>query len=352
MHSAIAALFCTWFRTNRNRRCNIITEQDIAAAAGVSQATVSRVLRSGPWVKAEVREKVLRIAREMNYLGKVRHIAVILQKETAFLSYITMMQQAIFDEFERRNYHAQIIMEGGEQLLSTANFAGAFSLMSRSGFERRWAEEQLLPLVCLNTDPNRMNNIASVSGNDAQGVRLALDYLTARGHRRIGFLLSRIGIRAVRPEVTSGNLDDLLSRRSGSRTVRTRIQAFRQYFRRDCPGDTPYLIESDRIGEIIEFVRRERLSALIVNGESNSLAVPALLAAGGVRIPAELSVITYEDTTTSRYAVPPLTTIRQNIPEIVRRALDILEIQIRSEPAPGDLLIDYELIERASVRAL
>ena len=91
-------------------------------------------------------------------------------------------------------------------------------------------------------------------------------------------------------------------------------------------------------------------TALLVNGEGSAFPVVSQLLRNGVRIPGELSVIVFNDPRTSPLMIPAPTAIAQNIPEMVRLSLEILDRMRSGKAVSGEHLVDYTLIERESVR--
>ena len=110
------------------------------------------------------------------------------------------------------------------------------------------------------------------------------------------------------------------------------------------------MLYADRFDEIGECLRKTGTTALFVNGEGNAFPVVSQLLRNGVRIPDELSVIVFNDPRTSPLMIPAPTAIAQNIPEMIRLTLEMLDRMRAGKPVSGELLINYTLIERESVR--
>jgi DNA-binding LacI/PurR family transcriptional regulator len=75
----------------------------------------------------------------------------------------------------------------------------------------------------------------------------------------------------------------------------------------------------------------------------------------GVRVPADLSVMGYDDIPQARYSVPPLTTVAQPLDEMAREAIDRLLARVGpngERPTPVKRVFPVRLIERSSTAAL
>jgi DNA-binding LacI/PurR family transcriptional regulator len=83
---------------------------------------------------------------------------------------------------------------------------------------------------------------------------------------------------------------------------------------------------------------------------SDLMAAGALraLRAAGRRVPEDVAVVGFEDSTVARYAQPPLTTVRQPIEEMGRQATRLLLAQVAGDAGGMHLILDTELVVRAS----
>ena len=85
------------------------TVRQIAKLADVSPATVSRVLNNYEHVRPDVRERVIRTARELGGFRDSRNIAVLIASDGAFWSYSGIMLSALLAELRKRGYHEIIV---------------------------------------------------------------------------------------------------------------------------------------------------------------------------------------------------------------------------------------------------
>jgi DNA-binding LacI/PurR family transcriptional regulator len=174
-----------------------------------------------------------------------------------------------------------------------------------------------------------------VDVDNAKGVFLALDHLTALGHQRIACM-------------NVGRMGDLSER----------LDAYSSYmqerFGRAAPEEYMPLTENSHSGG---YEATRRLLSLptpptAVFAMDDVMAVGALGAAWdmGWAVPSDLSIVGFDDMAVSAYVRPALTSVRQPIEEIGRRAVDILLLMAQedlSEPWPR-VVLELELIVRDS----
>lgn len=311
------------------------TVRRIAAECGFSPATVSRVLNRYPHVRPEVRNRVMRAARKLGYVSGQRNYAIVIPAAPHFSCYTGMMLSAILKMFAAHGCHAEMIEPSSIHLLAEYALSGAISMINDDGLEKEWAALQRLPLVCLNTRPRHIDNIYTVLADDRQGIFLALDYLKAHGHRKIAYLY----------------FDIQLEERSNW-NFRNRLAAYREWMYRNCTGIEPPVINGSSGQDWTSGPEIGICTAVLAVGENAGLWAASDLLRSGRRIPEDVSLLTFENPATSEFASPPQTTIAQNLGKMAQCALDLLEKQIAGEDASGDLLIEYTLQERRSVRSL
>jgi DNA-binding LacI/PurR family transcriptional regulator len=229
------------------------------------------------------------------------------------------MSEAEYIEMLLAHDTAGIIFVGG-------SFADAGARQGRVLRRRR------IPTVLINAADDNPGR-ARVSVDDTLAVRLALDHLAALGHTRIGLVLGPVG------HVPSGR----------------KLRAFRDHCRA-----TPQLRRSDSLvastifsmeGGQAATLRLLSRGATAVVCASDFLALGAIRAARrqGLRVPADLSVVGFDDSRFMGATDPPLTTLRQPVTPMALAAVDALLAQIDgAPPAVDEEIFDPELIVRGS----
>lgn len=181
------------------------TIYDIAKAAGVSIATVSRVFNSANSVKQSTREKVLKIADEMGYHPQAYAQGLASKKKNSIMMLVPVMS----------NYFLSEILKGTQDMLADENFElnilninqdkGVFSQVEQI-LKRQWAdgyllvslhllEKELKKLKKFNAPISLLDDNSptfdSVSFDNKKGAYKATAYLASRGHKKIAFLSAK-----------------------------------------------------------------------------------------------------------------------------------------------------------------
>ena len=337
---------------------SMVTMSDVAARVGVSQAMVSYVLngrKSGPPVRPEMRERILRAATDLGYrrndlaramasgknyvLGFITHVPgdensnrIMLgaQEEASDQGYvIKMLPMPGFPDY------AQAFARLAEQRL-----AGVMALNFKSdAVECLRAETQRfeIPVVLLD-DPPPQNWAPSVVSDDADGLKQAIAHLRGLGHRRIGFV----------------------SAQSGSPLAEQRQASFLCLMDENAlPVPESFVISTNWKNQgIIENGLRRLLhpgrdlstypTALLCAGDF--IAMVALRVARSLHfdVPRDLSIVGFADFLFASYADPPLTTIAQPYEEMGRLGVRCLLNPSPEPPAASTIRVPTRLIVRES----
>jgi DNA-binding LacI/PurR family transcriptional regulator len=343
------------------------TLEQVAALAGVSRATVSRVVNGSPKVSPVVRAQVERAVAKLGYVPN-----------RAARSLVTRRADSI----------ALVVSEPHARFLSEPFFAGMVRGVSAALAE---TGVQLVLLIAhdlpdpgdhpgVPPDPSDRGRLERyVVGGHVDGVLLA----SLHGDDPLPGILDRAGVPAVlvgRPPgptpatyVDADNrggarkaVDHLVAR--GRRTIATisgpldmavgldRLDGWREGLAAaglDGAGD---LVEAGDFTEEGGAAAMGRLLARpgrpvdAVFAASDLMAAGALraLRAAGRRVPDDVAVVGFEDSAVARYAQPPLTTVRQPIEEMGRQATRLLLARVAGEPTGMHLILDVELVVRAS----
>jgi LacI family transcriptional regulator len=183
-----------------------------------------------------------------------------------------------------------------------------------------------------------------VLGDDITGGRLAVEYLLGLGHRRIAIIAGPASVQSGRERMAGYWL--------GLRTAGIE------------PADALALATAqspdagaDAIAALIGLPARRRPTALIIaNHEAGYGALPALRERS-VAVPAELSVVCYEDSPLARWWHPAVTVIDNNARQMGELAAQLLLKRLTPDYQPGggqfsEFRVGARLVERDSCRAL
>ncbi|MGH3735053.1 MAG: LacI family DNA-binding transcriptional regulator [Micromonosporaceae bacterium] len=330
---------------------------DVAKQAGVSEATVSRVLNDRPGVKAETRQAVL---TALDVLGFERPAQ--LRKRSAGLVGLIVPEldnpifpafaQAIESALAQHGYTPVLCSQtkGGvpedeyvEMLLdrnvSGIIFVSGLHADTSADPERyRRLVARRLPIVLIN---GFLPELAApfMSTDDKAAGEMAVNHLVALGHRRIGLISGHTRYLPVQRKMTGYRA-----------AMRALVGA----------ADS----ELDELIELSLFFGVEggqaAASRLLDKGATGIVCGSDLMALGAVRavrqhgmaVPGDVSVVGYDDSTLMAFTDPPLTTVRQPMPQMAVAAVRALVDEIQGTPAPhSEYLFRPELIVRGSTGA-
>ncbi len=320
---------------------------DVARAAGVGTSIVSRVLNGDPTVsiRSETRERILAAARELNYRPNALARGLRLRRTMTLGLIVNVSYQTEIAEVISAAERAAAAAGYVTLIADTADFVGRGEAYRRLLFERRVdglligsiqvgdefvaeLREEGLPFVVLNR--RTRGGGASVSVDDARGVQLAVDHLVGLGHRRIAYLAGPI-------TTTAGPVS--------TEPVRRRLAGYRAGMRAaGLPVPSSAIVPSWIDPEAIQRATEQALSAnprptaLVV--WSPTAAIVALAAAHrlGVRMPGELSVVSYNDSPIAGYLEPPLTTVRMPLDEMARAGVEAL-LRVADGERPRSIVV-------------
>ena len=327
----------------------------VARLAGVSTATVSRVINGGVPVSPATRQRVMDAVRELGYRpnalarslasGQTRTVALLLPDITnPFFPELVKGVQLVADE----DGYTLILCETAGDPVKEASYLTMLRGQQVDGLIAigltlpRDRTEQILgpdlPVVCLDRSMD-LRRASQVHVDHRQGARLATEHLLALGHRRIAHIAGPPGLRvsAARREAYQ-----LTLREAGVRPDRSAI----------VEGD---LTEDGGYAATLRLLERpgSAPTAVFVANDLMAIGAMAALRARGVGVPGDLSVVGFDDIHLAAYTSPPLTTVHQPAREMARRATEILLAAIGSphDRRPRRAIFDATLVVRGSSAA-
>lgn len=329
--------------SRRRRYPAAVTIHDVAARAGVSVATVSRVLNQKSLVREETSKHVMAVARRMRYVPNVAARSLSSRRSHTVGVVLPDMHGEFFSEVIRgvdlaaRKLGYHILVSGShsdpKELVEVLNAmrgrVDGLIVMSPDD-PLNGVQEQIpadLPLVLLNAHGDHRHRVTI---DNYGGAHAMVQHLAALGHTRIAFVKG--------PE---HNVD-----------ARERLRGYRHAMRRLLDGGTRALelpgdFTEDAGVEAAKAIAKmsPRPTAIFAANDSMAVGVVAALAEMGVAVPAEMAVAGFDDIPIARYVAPPLTTVHVPIAELGRRAFDLLAQTVeaplpsREERVPTTLVI-------------
>src|SRR6478735_299072 len=338
-------------RGSRRQR-NAPKISDVAARAGVSPMTVSRVLNGEANVRPETRERVEESIKALNYtpslaartLAGGEEVRIGLLHSNPSFNYLSQLLVGSLDQASRLN--VQLIVEkcddeAEEQSavdhLIRARLDGIILTppLSESLPVLEAIRKRNIPVVAVAT--GRAPDWAlSVSIDDHAAAYEMTRHLLTLGHTRIGFIKGN-------PRQTASD---------------ERLQGYKDALSDAGIADTPELIVQGLFTYRSGLDAAEKLidldhppSAIFASNANMAAATVAIAHRRGLDVPGDLTVCGFDDTALATTIWPELTTIRQPVSDMARAAVALLVGTIRRQrggDAPRHQVLDYTLIRRQS----
>lgn len=325
--------------------------KDVAARAGVSVASVSRVLNSSKPVAAETRRRVLAAADDLHYSIDQRARALRRRKSGTLGLIVSDVANPYFPEVIRaieavayRSGHDLFLCNSDEDPERERFYVRAMLAQRIGGIiivpvtltaaSVAPALRNHIPIVCLDRHLDDVELDAVIIDNVAGGA-LAADALVDKGHRRIGAIVAtrttpgrdRLAGFAARLAQRGFPLDPRLTR------------------------DGEYKQSGGYAAARSIFESPERPSALFVANHPMTLGALQAAREARLRVPGDLSLIAFDDTAWATFLHPPLTTISQPTDRLGTAAAQLLidRVEERYTGPPRSVVLLPELMERESI---
>lgn len=342
-------------------KANRVTIHELARLSGVSVGTVSRALNGYPDVREDTRERILRIAEEIDYTPNAAARTLVTQR--SHVVGIFLETGPDHPDIQHPFFHEVLV--GLKHRLGAAGFDLLMFASEHPGngfgarpYLKRCQHHHVNGVVLMGTpaDSPEIQRLArsslpcvavdlelsgaattSVRSDNADGARLVVEHLQKLGHKRIGHI--------------AGPLDTTPGRERLSGFQHAIAEAGLSYFDEYVVyGDYYY----DSGGPAME-----RLLALddpptAVFAASDMMAMGAMRAvqAKGLTVPDDVAVVGFDDIAMAAMAHPPLTTVRQHKRQLGELAAEALLLRMDDGPAGEDaedrVVIPVALVERES----
>jgi DNA-binding LacI/PurR family transcriptional regulator len=352
----------TTAQQNPRSRDASVKLRDVAKAAGVSQGTASNVFSKPDLVRAEVREHVLQIARELGYAGpsltgrllragKVNAIGVATAEPLGYFfedPWARAMMAAISACCDARGAGIALISAQNKQRPAwniQSALVDGFVLMCADQGEMLidMTQQRELPFVALALDEG-FEGVPAIAIDNRTGARLAAEHLLALGHQR--FAVIGLG------DPAAATVDIGLSGVQANRysTVRDRADGYAQAL--EGAGITGVAgFDSDgsqaNVAGIMEqlYGAGSGPTALLAMSDRVALFAMDWLQQRGLRVPDDVSVVGFDGVPEGAEVLPGLTTVQQPMGEIARRAVAAI---LDDEMPDGREALALDLVVRGS----
>jgi DNA-binding LacI/PurR family transcriptional regulator len=314
------------------------TIRDVAARAGVSTASVSRVLAGVGNPRPETTAAVHAAVEALSYrpsgvarslrMQQTRTLGLIVtdiqnpffpelvqaaDQAARGLGYSILLGSAAYDEQRARHYLDLMVdhrVDG--MIIASSQIAAASS---------DWLLASPVPIVVLNAEPSGLP-VPLITSDNRGGARLATEHLLGLGHRRLAYVRGLASFSADVPRL------------EGFRAACS-AAGLRPDDWLELRGDGQ--IEGGERATHELLARNDGITAVACYNDATAIGVLRALRAVGIRVPADVSVIGCDDITAASWVVPALTTVAQQKAEMGRLAVErLVALLARGGSGDGD----------------
>ncbi|ASP48856.1 LacI family DNA-binding transcriptional regulator [Cognaticolwellia beringensis] len=297
------------------------TIKDVARIAGVSIATVSRVVNNGPKVGSKTREKVSLVMKELGYTPNANARALVTQKSTTIGVVVPELTDPFFaslasgvDKIARVN-NMQLLLSTAQQ--SAESERAAINLLIERRCQAIVLHSKKLPDAELIALCEKMPGLILIDRlienikdkcvwlDNEEGGKIAARHLMSLGHKEVACISSKYQIE-----------DPTL-----------RLKGFSQEYRRAGIEINAEHIEygepNQQGGEVATqrlLASGHKFSAIFVYNDAMAIGAISTLEDNGYKVPQAVSVIGFDDVLISRYSRPKLTTLHYPVEEMAQQA--------------------------------
>ena len=327
------------------------TIDDVAAAAGVSRGTVSRVLNGGHWVSPTAEAAVLKAMRKTGYVVNHSARSLVTQQSNAVAFVLSEPHDLLFEDpnfsvllrfataaLARENMTLLLTLNGNgaarDRILSyvRGGYVDGVMLVSTHGDDPLFGQltQARIPAVVCGRPLGHDDQLAYVAPDSRGGARLMTQYLVDRGYQKIAMISG--------PRDTSGGVDRIAGYRDvlGKRVRERLIVA------------TP--VYSHRAGEEAMATLLQRapdLDAVFVASDLLAAGALVTLRRLGRRVPEDVAVGGFDDSRIAATTDPPLTTIHQPFEQLAEEMVHLL-LRLIHGAEPRAVQLPTRLVVRQS----
>ncbi|OZI66947.1 LacI family DNA-binding transcriptional regulator [Bordetella genomosp. 11] len=327
--------------------------QDVAALAQVSQSAVSRAFTPGASVSEETRRKVLAAAQRLGYRPNAMARSLITRQSrivALVMSYLEnqfypLVVQLLSQRLQKEGYHVLMFIaemdEAADGVLADILQYQVDGIVLASAMLSPTLAHSCAEVGVPVVQFNRVSDLgglarhatSSVSSDNAGGGRMVAEYLLAHGYRRPAFLAgledSSTSLERERgfTEALAESKREVISREAGHYSFDGAQAAVRRMFAGPDAPDAIFAANDHMAIAALDVLRQEL----------------------GLRVPAQVAVIGFDDVPQAAWGAYRLTTVRQSVSSMVDATVGLLLEQMRGEIRARDVVVPCVLVERDTV---
>lgn len=326
------------------------TLQDVATAAGVSTATVSRCLNAPDRVVAKTREKVLRVVREMGYAPNFGAQALAAKRTNTIGAIIPTMENAIFarglqafqEELARHGLTLLVASSSyqpdlEEEQIRTLIARGADALLL-IGFDRAqgvydYLEKRGIPYVISWAHRGGSGPLA-VGFDNRAAMRLLADKVFALGHEAVAVISAPVAQNDRARERVEA-VQDAAAAAHGAGAAISIVEV-------------PYAIENGARAMADLMAQTPRPTAVLCGNDVLAVGALARARALGLEVPRDVSITGFDDIELAQIADPALTTVHVPHADMGREAASLIA-RLLSGGTGESVALETRIVMRGSL---
>ena len=332
-----------------------MTIKDLAAKTGYSVGTISRVLNNHPHASEKARQVILQAVEESGFQLNENARQLKQQRATSILVVVKGTSNELFSEllqaiqamFAQTNYPLMVdyMDEDSNEVLRAVQLCrekkplGLLFLGGNSVNFRKDFDKIDIPCVLVTNDAGGQQypNLSSVTTDDRQAAKSAIDTLIKLGHRKFA--------------IVGGD-------RTVSDTSRLRYEGCIQSFRENgIAFDEDLDYQGVRYSYLDGYEATQKLlrsgrkfTALFAAADVMAIGAVRALRDNGLQVPEDVSVMGFDGLPLGSFLVPKLSTVGQSVQVMARRSVDILIDSIENGSDPVRETVPFVVYERESSR--
>lgn len=324
------------------------TIREIADLAGVSSATVSKVLNGKDQnISSETRRRILKIVEKEGYIpnGVAKSLRIKNTKTIGLMVpdvtnlFFSEVAKGIEDAASKRGYSLILCNTDNKEnkermylkILQEKKVDGLIITASHSNLGDQ-LDKVSTPVVLVDRDVNTTKSVGRITVDNVTGGRLAAEKLMDVGCKSIAHITAELENKPA-AERYKGFLESL----EENSIIFEKAGLHTGYF----------IVETGYQG-IMELSKRIEFDGVFCGNDLIAIGAVKALKELGKRIPEDVAVIGFDDIALSQYVDPPLTTIRQPIYKLGESAVKLLLEMIETGASDGAVVLHPELVERMS----
>ncbi|RDW15613.1 LacI family DNA-binding transcriptional regulator [Oceanobacillus chungangensis] len=335
----------------------MVTIKDVAKVTGVSPSTVSRVIADNPRISTETKKKVRKAMEDLGYYPNIHARNLVVKSSNAIgvvmsSSADKALQNPFFPEVLRgigsvthKNQYSITLSSGQseEEILSEVksmvyggSVDGVILLYSRiNDGVTNFLREQDFPFVIVGKPVEDIDQVTHVDNDNFKAGKEITNYLIEQSHERIAFIGG------------SRDLMVTMDRESGYQVALKEA---------GLPNVDEYSIQTEFLKsggqEAVECIlaMKDRPTAIVISDDLISLGVVSMLEKSNIRVPQDISIVSFNNVYLSEIIRPALTTVDVHIYDLGAKSAEAIinKTNNKSEPAKR-IIIPHNIVYRDSV---